>query len=295
MSEELKKRLVEEIARKERQSTQARRTPVASITPDRTAALSDYLKKAYGKKYKRELAEADKYADDNFPKRPGNPQRRDGIPERFSPHSFSRRDNDGGLDARAPVKVNPDLPLAVAGQARRGAQKPYAFSYDSSGDLIEVADDETLARYGGNFTSEDIIEHEAGHIAYPFGETEPNYSKGSKEKGSADAAVDHLTKPIEAIGGLGRVTREYFKQTGMRFDQDSLAKYIDAENDKTEENRFKGFSVDAQNMLEALRRSKAGEYEDDADGQFFKDAARLIPALVDNKKSFQNAVEDRLS
>lgn len=294
MSEELKRKLVEEIARKRSQTTETRSTPVASITSDRTAALSDYLKKVYGEKYNRELAEADKYADDNFPKRPNNPQRRDGLPERFSPQSFSRRDNDGGLDAQTPVKVNPELPFGVAGRAKRETQKPYALSYDSSGDVIEVADDETLARYAG-LTSEDVIEHEAGHMAYPFGEREPSYTKGSKEIGSDDAAVDHLTKPIEAINVLGKVTREYFKQTGKRFDQDSLTKYIDGENKKPEDSRFKGFSTDAQHMLEALRRSKAGEYKSDADGQFFKDAARLIPALVDNKNSFQDAVEDRLS
>jgi hypothetical protein len=256
----------------------------------RIAKLSDYLIRAYGRNYDKELAAAKEYTDENFPARSWEPAIRDGIPKRFDKRSFAARDLDNSLDAPVPIEENPDLPLGTGGLA-------YSSRPDVRGinkvEKIEVLPESQLkSKYG--ISQDDIIQHELGHVAYPTGSTEPNYSKGSTEAGSKDSAIDHLTKPVEAIDVLGRVTRENFKLTGKRFDGESLGKYIEAEDKKPEESRFEGFSIDSKNMLEALRRSKKGEYEGDKDGQFFKDAATIIPSLVKNE-SFMEAVDRRLS
>jgi hypothetical protein len=263
--------------------------------PQDSASLKDFLVKAYGDYLGEELQKSKEYRDKTYPARVGNPHYREGT-GRFSPRSFARVDLQEGLDRRVPVVENDDLPLGTVGVYQNPNKRgPLAMSYDSADERIETVPDQKLKLYK-TFTKPDIIEHEAGHIAYPEGSQEKLTRKNSStQDGSLDMAVDHLTKPIEAINVLGRVNRERFKQTGSRFDGESLSKYIDLENKKPEDERFSEFSTDAKQMLEALRRSKNGEYEEEEKGSFFRESAKLIPALVKNEKDFLSSVEARMS
>ena len=59
------------------------------------------------------------------------------------------------------------------------------------------------------------------------------------------------------------------------------------------EERFRG--LEGRDALEALRRSRKGEYKND-NGKFYKDTKKIIPTLVkeNEPRSFQDAVERRL-
>lgn len=263
--------------------------------PQDSVSLKDFLVKAYGDYLEEEIQKSKEYRDKTYPTRIGNPAIREGT-GRFSPRSFARVDLEGGLDRRVPVVENDDLPLGVGGVYRNpNRRQSFAMFYDSPDERIETVSDQKAKLYEP-LTKPDIIEHEAGHIPYPEGSQEKLTRKNSStQAGSSDIAIDHLTKPIEAINVLGRVNRERFKQTGSRFDGESLSKYIDLENKKPEDERFSGFSIDSKQMLEALRRSKNGEYEEEEKGSFFRESAKLIPALVKNEKDFLSSVEARMS
>ena len=262
---------------------------------DQTSAnLADYARKVYGANYASEIAKAQAYTDKNFPKHPSSGARFD-IPERFSKQSFFRRDQEG-IDFKVPV-VMEDIPaqgdVGTAGKYMRPPQKDFALSYNKEGEKI-IADPQKNKVYDTSVA--DVIEHEIGHAVYPYGSYKALESVDRTKDAGKGATVTHLTRPIEAINVLGKVTRQHFKNTGERFTEQSLEEYISSENKKKPEQRFKGFTTDSQNMLEALRRSYAGEYKDD-NGTFFKDSAKLIPALVKNEKpkSFEDAVSERMT
>jgi hypothetical protein len=266
-----------------------------TVSPNQTSAnLADYARKAYGNNYGKELAKATAYTDKKFPKHPTSGARI-AIPERFSKQSFFRRDQEG-IDFKVPV-VMEDIPvqgdIGVAGKYVIPPQQNYALSYNKEGEKI-IADPQTNKVY--DTSVDDVIEHEVGHAVYPYGAYEALESVDRTKDAGEGAIVTHLTRPLEAINVLGKVTRQYFKNTGERFTEQSLEKYISSENKKKPEQRFKGFTTDAQNMLEALRRSYSGEYKEDK-GSFFKDSAKLIPALVKNEepKSFEDAVNKRMA
>jgi len=272
-----------------------RRANTKTVPKDQTSAnLADYALKAYGPNYASELAKATAYTDKMFPKHPSSGARF-AIPERFSKQSFFRRDQEG-IDFKVPV-VMENMPtqgdVGTAGKYVIPQQERFAMSYNKEGEKI-IVDPQTNKTF--DTSVDDVIEHEVGHAVYPYGSYEPLKSVDSSKDTGKGATITHLTRPIEALNVLGKVTRQHFKNTGKRFTEESLGDYIDSENKKKPEERFKGFTTDSQNMLEALRRSYAGEYKDD-NGNFFKDSAKLIPALVKNEepKSFEDAVNARLT
>lgn len=154
----------------------------------------------------------------------------------------------------------------------------------------------------------DALEHETGHIAddYITLNTGPSLTFGQTSNTPRDSG--YMARPGHLVTGLGKVQREYYAQTGKRFESPEEFEnfLLDLAKQKNTEEAISGFTEEAKRTLryqvniakdvnlyyDRLKKWEKGfpvlrGFQPLPPGDFdlFKKSAQLIPALAQNTQA----------
>lgn len=166
---------------------------------------------------------------------------------------------------------------------------------------------QTLLSKLGDFYR-DTIEHEAGHIADKQVQFSPK-PKGQYTEPKKDLGLGYMANEDHLTTGLGKVQREWYAQTGQRFESPDQFKQFVLRLAKSPnpEEAISGFSEEAKRALRPQIQNaiEAQKYYEQLDAwkankswfkgaeptqpkfnlDFFEKSAQLIPALVEYRQA----------
>jgi hypothetical protein len=228
-------------------------------------SFKDVIKPFYGGSTDKEISNAAAYANKNYPKIKSDSPFRDIV---FGEMLLERSTDGKSMNDKIPIKhLSPKEGQASPagtefGKARAFFDPPYRT--DGAGVVY-------MARPSDYYSEKEynqILNHEMGHSMYP------GNSKGEDVGGKNYFKIDG-----ELVTELAHAQRQRFKNKGERFTKESFESFIRdaAKNPKILEDYAPATRTMFKHMIDTAVSP------DEKDQKRFKEAAKLIPALVQNK------------
>ena len=228
-------------------------------------SFKDVIKPFYGGSTDKEISNAAAYANKNYPKiLSGSPFRDIG----FGAALLARSTDGKSMDDKIPIKhLSPKEGQASPagtdfGIARAFFDPPYRTNGAGVVYMARPSDYYSEKEYN------QILNHEMGHSMYS------GNSKGEDVGGKNYFKIDN-----ELITELAHAQRQHFLKNGKRFTKESFESFIKdaSKNPKM----LDDYAPATRSMFEHIIDTAVSK--DENDQKRFKEAAKLIPALVQNK------------
>lgn len=235
-------------------------------------SFSEVIEPFYGDQTKEEIGKATAYADKAFPRFFPNDQRRDMGP--WDKRMLERATDGMGIDEKIKIKHNAPEDADKPNTAGRQTDGAYRANFTSSRRDPETGertpDTVNMARpsdYSGDAYGQ-VLNHEMGHSMYR-----------TNNEGEDVADKNYFRKDGELVTELAHAQRQRFKNKGERFTKESFESFIKdaAKNPKM----LDGYAPTTRTMFEHMIDTAVSP--DEKDQKRFKEAAKLIPALVQNE------------
>lgn len=227
-------------------------------------SFSDVVSPFYGKDFNNQVQQARNYIKTNLsqPITEG--------PVRFA--NFDRFLDPNRINQKIPVytAINPDESSPARANYDQESDRIImgeSFKY-GTGKPVEIQMNNKKVVLPASSSYQNVLNHEFGHSMFPAG----------KGLYLDKASIAYYDSPIEMITELAHAQRQYYKNTGKRFNETS---FVDFMNRAKNNNKLLDmFAPNTQNALKNLLDGSSDEVETRV-----KQAAKAIPGLVKNEKA----------